>query len=385
MKNVFIIESKRTAIGKAYKGSLKDTRPDTFAAKLLEKILENSKINVHDVGDIAIGCAMPEGEQGMNIARGISNLASIPNSVPSFTINRFCASGLQAINNIAESIEVGNIDLGIGGGVESMSMVPMGGYRFSSNKTITNNAIEFYTSMGMTAENIANQFSISREQQDIFAFESHRRALSAMENHIFDNEIVPIEICKYNKHEKQYITFEKDEGPRNTTIEALSKLRASFKQNGSVTAGNASQMSDGAAFSILANRRYAEKHKLDAIGAIRGFSAVGVDPAIMGIGPIPAITSLLEKTNLKIEDIGLFEINEAFAAQAIHCIKTLKIDSNIVNVHGGAIAHGHPLGCTGARQVSTILNAMRIKKIKYGIVSMCIGGGMGAAALIECF
>jgi len=385
MKNAFIIESKRTAVGKAYKGSLKDTRPDTFAAKLLQKMLANNEINIQDVGDIIIGCAMPEGEQGMNIARGISNLASIPNSVPSFTVNRFCASGLQAINNIAQAIEVGNIDLGIGGGVESMSMVPMGGYKFSSNNDITENSIDFYTSMGMTAENIAKTFSISRKQQDEFACESHRRALLAIKNNLFNDEIVPIDVFTYDKHEKNHFTFERDDGPRVTTVEGLSKLKTSFKQGGTVTAGNASQMSDGAAFSILASKEYMDKHNLSPIGAFRDFSVVGVDPSIMGIGPIPAITSLLKKTKLNIKDIGLFEINEAFAAQAIHCIDVLKIDRDIVNINGGAIAQGHPLGCTGARQVSTILNSMRKKKIRYGVISMCIGGGMGAAALVECF
>lgn len=385
MKNVFIIESKRTAVGKAYKGSLKDTRPDTFAAKLLKKMLENNKINVKDVGDIIIGCAMPEGEQGMNIARGISSLASIPNSVPSFTVNRFCASGLQAINNIAQAIEVGNIDLGIGGGVESMSMVPMGGYRFSSNNNITENSIDFYTSMGMTAENIAKTFSISRQQQDEFACESHKRALFAIENNLFNDEIIPIDVFTYDKHKKNHFTFKRDDGPRVTTVEGLSKLKTSFKQGGTVTAGNASQMSDGAAFSILGSKEYIDKYNLSPIGAFRDFSVVGVDPSIMGIGPIPAITSLLKKTNLDIKDIGLFEINEAFAAQAIHCIDFLKIDRDIVNINGGAIAQGHPLGCTGARQVSTILSSMRKKKVRYGIISMCIGGGMGAAALVECF
>jgi len=385
MKNVFIIESKRTAIGKAYKGSLKDTRPDTFAANLLDKIVTNSKINIQDVGDLIVGCAMPEGEQGMNIARGISTLASIPNSVPSFTVNRFCASGLQAINNVAQAIEVGNIELGIGGGVESMSMVPMGGYRFSSNDTLTENSIDFYTSMGMTAENIAANFGISRQDQDEFACESHKRALHAIENNLFDGEIVPIDVFTYNKHQKHNFTFSKDDGPRHTTVEGLSKLRTSFKQGGTVTAGNASQMSDGAAFSILGSKKYVEQNNLNPIGAFREFSVVGVDPSIMGIGPIPAITSLLKKSKLDIKDIGLFEINEAFAAQAIYCIDSLKIDRNIVNINGGAIAQGHPLGCTGARQVSTILNAMRKKNIKYGVISMCIGGGMGAAALLECF
>jgi len=383
MKNVVIIESKRTAIGKAYKGSLANTRPDTLGALLLKKMLNSSDINRGDVGDFIIGCAMPEGEQGMNIAKAIANLASLPDEVPALTVNRFCASGLQAINNIAQAIEVGNISMGIAGGVESMSMVPMGGYRFSANSSIVENNIDFYTSMGITAENVASRFNISREKQDEFAYNSHKKALAAMNANLFDNEIVPIEVFKYKQHDKESFIFSKDDGPRATSMEALAKLKTSFKKNGSVTAGNASQMSDGAAFSFLCSEDYAKDNNLKPIGYFRNFSVVGVPPSIMGIGPIPAIQSLLKKANLNIDDIGLFEINEAFASQAIYCIEQLGIDRNIVNVKGGAIAQGHPLGCTGARQTATLLSEMRRRKVKYGVVSMCIGGGMGAAALFE--
>jgi len=383
MKNVVIIESKRTAIGKAYKGSLANTRPDTLGALLLNKMLADSSIKREDVGDLIIGCAMPEGEQGMNVAKTIGTLASLPDNVPALTVNRFCASGLQAINNVAQAVEVGNINLGIAGGVESMSMVPMGGYRFSANSSVVENNIDFYTSMGITAENVAEKFNISRERQDEFACNSHRKALEAIKNDTFNDEIEPIEVFKYNKHSKEKFIFSKDDGPRATSIDALGKLKTSFKKNGSVTAGNASQMSDGAAFSFLCSSEYARENKLNPLGYFRNFSVVGVPPNIMGIGPIPAIQSLLEKAKLSIDDIGLFEINEAFASQAIHCIDELKINKEIVNVNGGAIAQGHPLGCTGARQTATLLHEMRKRNVRYGIVSMCIGGGMGAAALFE--
>jgi acetyl-CoA acyltransferase len=383
MKNVVIIESKRTAIGKAYKGSLANTRPDTLGASLLSKMLAGSNIKKEDVGDLIIGCAMPEGEQGMNVAKTIGTLAGLPNEVPALTVNRFCASGLQAVNNIAQAIEVGNIELGIAGGVESMSMVPMGGYRFSANSSMVDNDIDFYTSMGITAENVAEKFNISREKQDEFAYNSHKKALAAINNNVFNDEIEPIEVFKYNKHTKENFIFSKDDGPRDTSVEKLGKLRASFKKDGSVTAGNASQMSDGAAFSFMCSKDYAQTNNLDILGYFRDFSVVGVPPNIMGIGPIPAIQALLKKTNLTINDIDIFEINEAFAAQAVHCVNHLNIDKNIVNVHGGAIAQGHPLGCTGARQTATLLHEMKRRKARYGIVSMCIGGGMGAAALFE--
>jgi len=383
MKNVVIIESKRTAIGKAYKGSLANTRPDTLGAALLNKMLVETNLKKEDVGDLIIGCAMPEGEQGMNMAKTIGTLASLPDTIPALTVNRFCASGLQAINNIAQAVEVQNIELGIAGGVESMSMVPMGGYRFSSNSSMVDNNIDFYTSMGITAENVAKKFNISREKQDEFASNSHKRALNAINNNLFNDEIIPIEVFKYKNHSKENFVFSKDDGPRETSAELLSKLRPSFKKDGTVTAGNASQMSDGAAFSFLCHEDYAKSNKLEPLGYFRNFSVVGVPPNIMGIGPIPAIQSLLKKSNLNISDIGLFEINEAFASQAVHCVEQLQIDKNIVNVNGGAIAQGHPLGCTGARQTATLLHEMKRRKVKYGIVSMCIGGGMGAAALFE--
>ena len=383
MKNVVIIESKRTAIGKAYKGSLCNTRPDTLGATLLNKMLVKSNLKREDIGDLIIGCAMPEGEQGMNMAKAIGTLASLPNEVPALTVNRFCASGLQAINNVAQAIEVRNIELGVAGGVESMSMVPMGGYRFSSNSSMVDNNIDFYTSMGITAENVAENFNISREMQDEFACSSHTKALAAINNNLFKDEIEPIEVFKYKNHTKENFVFSKDDGPRETSVSMLGKLRPSFKKDGTVTAGNASQMSDGAAFSFLCHQEYAEKNNLKPLGYFRDFSVVGVPPHIMGIGPVPAIQSLLKKTNLSIKDIDIFEINEAFASQAVYCVQQLKIDKSIVNVNGGAIAQGHPLGCTGARQTATILHEMKRRNARYGIVSMCIGGGMGAAALFE--
>jgi acetyl-CoA acyltransferase len=383
MKNVVIIDAKRTAVGKAHKGSLRDTRPDDFAAKLLENMFKKNNINKKDIKDLVVGCAMPEGEQGMNIAKTIGMLAKLPYQVPAFTVNRFCSSGLQAVNNVAQAIEVDNIDVGIAGGVESMSMVPMGGYTFNSNSNIVDNNIDFYTTMGLTGENVADLYEISREEQDKFALESHRKALKSIKNNDFKDEIEAVNVSVYDKHTKVPLEFSVDDGPRETSFEKLQKLKPCFKKNGSVTAGNSSQMSDGAAFLVLSSEKYALKNKLNILGYFRDFSVVGVPPHIMGIGPLEAIRQLLDKCNLSISDIGVFEINEAFASQAVYCIKKLNIDPSIVNIHGGAIAQGHPLGCTGARQSVTILHEMKRRNARFGIVSMCIGGGMGAAALFE--
>jgi acetyl-CoA acyltransferase len=384
MKNVVIVEGKRTAVARANKGALRDTRPDTFASLLLKNMLSRIKLNLQDVGDMIVGCAMPEGAQGLNIARTISMMSSLPESVPSYTINRYCSSGLQAINNIAQAIEVGNIELGIAGGVESMSMVPMGGFRFSSNENLVKDNIEFYTNMGITAENVASKFNISREQQDNFAFNSHRKSCNAIKNNFLESEIETIKVFNYNGQEKNFFDFSVDDGPRSdTTLEKLSKLRPCFKADGTVTAGNSSQMSDGAAFTIMSSLEYAENNNLEVLGYFRDFSVTGLSPSIMGIGPVSAIRRLLSRANLTIEDIGLFEINEAFASQSLYCIEELKINPDIVNINGGAIAQGHPLGCTGARQSVSILHSMKRLGVKYGVVSMCVGGGMGVAALFE--
>jgi len=384
MKNVVIVEGKRTAVARANKGALRDTRPDTFASLLLKNMLKRIEFNPQDIGDMIVGCAMPEGSQGLNIARTISMMASLPESIPSFTLNRYCSSGLQAINNIAQAIEVGNIELGIAGGVESMSMVPMGGFRFSSSGDLVENNMDFYTSMGITAENVASKFNISRERQDEFAFNSHRKSCNAIKNNLLESEIETIRVFNYNKQEKKFFDFSVDDGPRpDTTVEKLNKLRPCFKVDGTVTAGNSSQMSDGAAFTLMSSREYAERNNMDILGYFRDFSVTGLSPSIMGIGPVSAIRRLLSRANLTVDDIGLFEINEAFASQSLYCIDELKINPDIVNINGGAIAQGHPLGCTGARQSVSILHSMKRLGVKYGVVSMCVGGGMGVAALFE--
>lgn len=384
MMDVVIVKANRTAVGKANKGTLKDTRPDVFASLLLKKMLAKTEIPLKDFKDVAVGCAFPEGEQGFNIARVIAQYSGLSDEVPGVTVNRFCASGLEAIKNIAHSISLNEINVGIAGGVESMTAVPMGGYRFSAASELVENKPDVYINMGITAENVAKKFNISRNEQDNHALESNQRACIAIKSKLFAKEIESLDITVYNKHNKKIVTFDTDEGPRfNTSIESLSKLRPSFKMSGTVTAGNSSQLSDGAAFLFMTNKSYAEKHNLDCMGYFRDFTVVGVPSNLMGTGPVPAIKDLLKKNNLNINDIGVFEINEAFSSQFLYCMKELGIDKNKVNPLGGAIALGHPLGCTGARQVVTLLHEMKRKNIRYGIVSMCVGGGMGAAALIE--
>lgn len=384
MMDAVIVQAKRTAIGKANKGTLKDTRPDVLASLLLKKMLAKSKIPLTDFKDIAVGCAFPEGAQGFNIARVISQISGLRDEVAGVTVNRFCASGLESIKNIAHSISLNEIDVGIAGGVESMTAVPMGGYKFSAASEIFENKSDLYINMGITAENIAKKFNISREEQDKHALESHQRACLAIKSKLFAEEIESLNITVYDKHNKKTVVFDVDEGPRyDSSIESLEKLRPSFKTSGTVTAGNSSQLSDGAAFVFMTNESYAKKNNLDCIAYFRDFVVVGVQPDLMGIGPVSAINTLLKRNNLNINDIGVFEINEAFSSQFIYCIKELGIDKTKVNPLGGAVALGHPLGCTGTRQIVTLLHEMKRKNIRYGICSMCVGGGMGAAALIE--
>jgi acetyl-CoA acyltransferase len=312
----------------------------------------------------------------MNVARIISLRAGLPYHVSAATINRFCSSGLHAIADIAKAIEVGQITLGVGGGVESMSMVPMGGNKPSANPYLVDNAPNTYLPMGLTAEEVASEFGVSREEQDKFSLKSHEKACKAQKLNLFAEEIIGVPVGD------KLISV--DEGPRaDTTLEALAKLKPAFKLGGSVTAGNSSQISDGAAASVLMNKNEAKALKLNIKGYFRAFVTAGVDPRIMGIGPVPAIKKLLKVTGLSINDIDVFEINEAFAAQAVYVLRTLDIKEEKVNPYGGAVALGHPLGCTGARQIATILNYMIRNKLHYGVVSMCIGGGMGAAGLIE--
>ncbi len=385
MREVAIVAAVRTAIAKGGRGTLKDVRPDTLAAHVIKEAISRAKIKPEDVEDIVLGCAMPEAEQGMNVARIAGLLAGVPHTASAVTVNRFCSSGLNAVADIAKAIAVGEIDVGIAGGVESMSMVPMGGHRPSANPELMETNPAAYTPMGITAENVAQRFEVSRADQDAFAVESHKRALAAITSGKFKGEIVPIDVDVFmDDGSKKRVTFDTDEGPRaDTSLEGLAKLRPVFDAKGSVTAGNASQVSDGAAAVVLVEMEKAKKMGLKILGTFKGFATAGVPPDIMGIGPVPAIRKLMDKQGLKTSDIDVFELNEAFASQALYCIRELGLDVAKVNPNGGAIALGHPLGCTGARQVATILAEMERSGAKRGVVSMCIGGGMGAAGLIE--
>jgi acetyl-CoA acyltransferase len=385
MKDIAILSSVRTAIGKGVKGSLKDTRPDTFAAIAVREAIKRSGVNPADIDDLVMGCAMPEAEQGMNVARIIGLMAGMPNTTSAATVNRFCSSGLHAIADVAKAINAGEYKVGIGGGVESMSMVPMGGHRPSANPSLMETLPAAYTPMGITAENVAKKFDISRKAQDEFAVTSHAKAANAIKQGWFKDEIVGFDVEVFDedgrKHTKR---FDTDEGPRaDTSFEVLAKLKPAFDKDGTVTAGNASQVSDGAAAAVLMDAAEARAAGLAIMGYFRAFVTKGVPPEIMGIGPVPAIQKLLAHTGLKASDIGVFEINEAFAAQAVYCVRELGLNPELVNPCGGAIALGHPLGCTGARQIATILRELKRRGAKYGVTAMCIGGGMGAAGLIE--
>jgi acetyl-CoA acyltransferase len=383
--NVVIASSVRTAVGRALKGTLRNTRPDDLAAWAMQAaVAKVAGLAPDDVQDVVLGCAMPEAEQGLNIARNAIFLAKFPNAVPAETINRFCASGLQAIVHAGLQIHAGLVDVAIGGGVESMSMVPMGGNKVSLNPALMDSYPESYISMGHTAERVASRFGVSRAEQDAFAVRSHERALGAIAAGRFKDEIFPVKARVLEGKGMSDVEFSVDECPRaGTTAEVLAKLPAVFKQGGSVTPGNSSPLNDGAAASVLLSDKKARELGVTPIGRLRGFAVAGVDPDIMGIGPVPAIQKLLAQTGLSIKDIDRFEINEAFAAQALYCARELGIPDDRLNVNGGAIALGHPLGCTGAKLTATLLHELRHSGGKYGIVSMCIGGGMGAAGLFE--
>ena len=385
MKDIAILSSVRTAIGKAVKGTLRDVRPETYGAVVVREAVLRAGISPGDVSDLVMGCAMPEAEQGMNVARSIAFLSGLPYTSSAVTVNRFCSSGLHAIADVAKAIHANQYQIGIGGGVESMSLVPMGGNKPSINPVLMQTYPEANTPMGITAENVAKKYNISRQAQDEYSVESHRRACLAIKNGWFDDEIVPFAADVYAEDgSKKTVRFGKDEGPRaDTTLAALAKLKTVFDKSGTVTAGNASQISDGAAAAVLMDAKDAKAAHYNIMGYFRGFVTAGVPPEMMGIGPVPAIRKLLDHMGLKIDDIGVFEINEAFAAQAVYSIRELALDPEKVNPCGGAISLGHPLGCTGARQVATILREMKRRQAKFGVVSMCIGGGMGAAGLIE--
>jgi acetyl-CoA acyltransferase len=371
-------------VGKAKRGSLKDTRPDTLLGVALRGAVERAGVDTTAIGDLIVGTAMPEAEQGMNMARTGGFLAGLPDEVPAVTINRFCSSGLQSIAQGASGIIAGWQDVVLAGGVESMSVVPMGGQKPSPHPGLIRDRPSAYTPMGITAENVASKFDVSRAVQDEFALRSHERALAAIEAGRFHDEIIPVETRVFSSAGWRDISFSVDEGPRpGSSIAALGKLRPVFRAGGSVTAGNSSQVSDGAAAALIAERGYAEAHGLPILGLLKTYAVVGVPPEIMGVGPRYAIPKALEQAGIALEDVGLYEINEAFASQAVYCVRDLGIDPSLVNVNGGAIALGHPLGCTGAKLTATLLHQMRRDNIRYGIVSMCIGGGMGAAAIFE--
>jgi len=383
--NVVIASSVRTAVGRALKGTLRNTRPDDLAGWAMQAaVAKVPGLKPEDVQDVVLGCAMPEAEQGLNIARNAVFVAKFPNAVPGETINRFCASGLQAIVHAGLQIHAGLADVVIGGGVESMSMVPMGGNKVSLNPALMDTYPESYISMGHTAERVATRFGVSRAEQDAFAARSHERALAAIAAGRFKDEIVPVKARVFEGRGIGEVEFSVDECPRaGTTAEVLAKLPTVFKQGGSVTAGNSSPLNDGAAAAVLLSDKKAQELGVQALGRLRGFAVAGVDPDIMGIGPVPAIQKLLAQTGLSIKDIDRFEINEAFAAQAVYCARELGVPDDRLNVNGGAIALGHPLGCTGAKLTSSLLHELKRSGGRYGIVSMCIGGGMGAAGLFE--
>ncbi|ANB56328.1 acetyl-CoA C-acyltransferase family protein [Anoxybacillus sp. B7M1] len=388
MREAVIVAGARTPVGKAKKGTLAHMRPDDLGALVVKETLKRAENYDGDIDDLIVGCAMPEAEQGLNIARNIGALAGLPYTVPAITINRYCSSGLQAIAYAAERIMLGHSDTIIAGGVESMSLVPMLGHVVRPNAKIAENIPEYYMSMGHTAEQVAMKYGISREEQDAFAVRSHQRAAQAIRDGKFVDEIVPVNVTirtvENNRLAEKQIVFAEDEGVRpETNKEILAKLRPAFAVNGTVTAGNASQTSDGAAAVMVMDREKAEALGLKPLGKFRSFAVAGVPPEVMGIGPIAAVPKALKLAGLELSDIGLFELNEAFASQAIQVIRELGLDEEKVNVNGGAIALGHPLGCTGAKLTLTLLHEMRRRHEQFGIVTMCIGGGMGAAGVFE--
>ncbi|WP_367306696.1 acetyl-CoA C-acyltransferase [Alicyclobacillus acidocaldarius] len=390
MREAVIVSVARTPVGKAKRGVFRHTRVEDLGRAAVRAAVERAEgLDPAEIEDVVIGCAMPEGEQGLNVARIISLYSGLPETVPAMTINRFCSSGLQAIAIAAERVMLGHVEVALAGGVETMSHVPMSGFKPSPHPDILLEMPDIYISMGHTAENVAKRFGVSREDQDRFAYESHQKAYAAQQAGNFDDEIVPVETKVWDideegrPHEKT-IRVTQDEGVRkDTTPEALASLRPAFSVGGTVTAGNASQMSDGAAAAVVMTAEKAQQLGLKPLATFKSFAVTGCDPAIMGIGPVGAIPKALKLAGLSLADIDLFEINEAFASQCLQVIRSLDIDPAKVNVNGGAIALGHPLGCTGAKLTATLIHELRRRGGGYGVVSMCIGGGMGAAGVFE--
>lgn len=390
----YIVSSVRTAVGKAPRGTLRHTRPEDLGAAVLRGALERlPALSAQDIDDVIMGCAMPEAEQGFNLGRLAALRAGFPDTVPGCTVNRLCASGLQTIAMATQAIAWGQADVILAGGTESMSLIPMGGHQFLPHPQLWADRPEAYIPMGLTAEKVAAQFHIDRADQDAFALRSHQRAIAAIAAGRFKPEIIPITLQRPLETDGsplrlapllEEIHFDTDEGPRaDTSLEALAHLKPAFQADGTVTAGNASQMSDGAAAAVVMSAARVHDLGLEPLGRLLGFAVTGVAPDMMGIGPITAIPKVLDQVGLTLADIGLIELNEAFAAQALAVIRELGLDDTRINVNGGAIALGHPLGCTGAKLTATLLHEMARRSIRYGLVAMCIGGGMGAAGVFE--
>lgn len=389
MREVVIVSSVRTAVGRAFKGSLRATRPDELAATAIKGALERvPQLDAKEIEDVVLGCAMPEAEQGMNVARIASLRAGLPVEVSAMTINRFCSSGLQAIAMAAERIAMGGAETVLAGGTESMSMIPMGGHKVSPNPWLVEHHPNAYLSMGLTAERLAQRFGITREAADEFSLRSHQKALAAIQAGKFDDEIVPVAVSfttpNGSKPKKQEILFKTDEGPRaDTSFDALLALKPAFHVKGTVTAGNSSQMSDGAAAAIVMSAKRAQQLGIKPLARYVAFATAGYKPEEMGLGPVFAIPKALKLAGLKLDDIDVIELNEAFAAQSLAVIQEARLDPERVNPNGGAIALGHPLGCTGAKLTATLIRELKRRNSHYGMVTMCVGGGMGAAGIFE--
>ena len=385
IENIVIVDAVRSAVGRAHKGTLAQTRPDELAGQVVAALMaRNPGVKASEVEELILGCAMPEGEQGLNVARTVGLLGGLPVDSSAQTINRFCSSGLQAIALAAGAIATGNYDVVVAGGVESMTMVPMTGNKLSASPEAMRRVASVYTPMGITAENVAKKFGITRKEQDEFSVKSQQKAAAAVKAGVFEQEIVPVKATRYVDGKHVDVEFKRDELVRgDTTLEGLGALKPSFSKDGSVTPGNASPLSDGAAAALVMSKYKADSLGVKPLGFFRAFTTTGVDPALMGIGPISAVQKLLKKTGLTLRDIDIIELNEAFASQAVYVQRTLEIDPAKLNIHGGAIALGHPLGCTGAKLTATALHELRRRGGRYAIVTMCIGGGMGAAGLLE--
>jgi acetyl-CoA acyltransferase len=390
MKEAVIVSIARTAVGKAPRGALRSTRPDDMAAAVIQEILRRtSALDPSEVEDVILGCAMPEAEQGNNVARVASLRAGLPVTCPAMTINRFCSSGLQAIALASERILAGFVEVVLAGGTETMSMIPIGGHHFSPNPYLIEHYPDAYLNMGLTAENLAAKYQITREEQDRFSLRSHERAIAAIDRGKFREEIVPLEIIEVglngrNKPQKRKVLFDTDEGPRrDTSMGALAKLKPAFHAHGTVTAGNASQMSDGAAAALVMSLDKAKALGVKPLARFLSFATAGCPPEEMGLGPVYAIPKALKLAGLGLADLDVIELNEAFAAQALAVMKLAELDLEKTNVNGGAIALGHPLGCTGAKLTATLLGELKRRNARYGMVTMCVGGGMGAAGIFE--